>query len=141
MGTASVAYRSQTSAPTYPLSVSPHGFKIRDVPRRAIYLEGERQSQIKGPDYALRVSFMLIRDFFWRIFTRYLYRDFHPLLFFYLFGLLFLPIGVGYGCFLVYQQWTGVGVSGPRSVVCALLILMGIQFLLFAMLYDMEESE
>ena len=84
---------------------------------------------------------MLVRDFFWRLFTKYLVRDFHPLFFFYMFGLLFMPLGVVFGCYLVYLQATGVGVTGPRSVVCALLIMMGIQFLLFAMLYDMEESK
>jgi glycosyltransferase involved in cell wall biosynthesis len=118
-----------------------YGLKVRDVPRRAIYLEGERQSQIKGLSYALRVSPMLTRDFFWRLCARYLVRDFHPLFFFYLLGLVLFPVGVVYGCFLVYLQWIGEGVSGPRSVVCALMILMGIQFLLFAMLYDMQESE
>jgi len=118
-----------------------YGLRVRDVPRRAIYLEGESQSQIRGLPYAITVSYMLVRDFFWRLFTRYLLRDFHPLLFFYLFGFLFLPLGMGLGGYLVYQQWAGIGVSGPRAVVCALLVIMGLQFLLFAMLYDMKESE
>ncbi|HCL28981.1 MAG TPA: glycosyltransferase family 2 protein [Candidatus Latescibacteria bacterium] len=118
-----------------------YGLRVVDVPRRAIYLEGERQSQIKGFPYLVKVSGMLVRDFFWRLFTRYLIRDFHPLFFFYFFGLLFLPMGVIYGGFLIYQQIAGIGVSGPRSVVCALMIMMGLQFLLFAMLYDMEESK
>jgi glycosyltransferase involved in cell wall biosynthesis len=118
-----------------------YGLKVKDVPRRAIYLEGERQSQIKGVNYALRVTPMMVRGFFWRLLSKYLIRDFHPLLFFYIFGLLLLPLGVLYGGFLVYQQFTGEGVTGPRSVVCALMIIMGIQFLLFAMLYDMQESE
>ena len=117
------------------------GLKVKDVPRRAIYLEGERQSQIKGMDYAIKVAPMMVRDFFWRLFSKYLIRDFHPLFFFYLFGFIFLPLGVLYGGFLVYQQSTGAGVTGPRSVVCALMIIMGIQFMLFAMLYDMQESE
>ena len=118
-----------------------YGLRVKDVPRRAIYLEGERQSQIKGVDYALRVTPMLVRGFFWRLLSKYLVRDFHPLFFFYLFGLILLPIGVIYGGFLIFQQFTGEGVTGPRSVVCALMIIMGIQFLLFAMLYDMQESE
>jgi glycosyltransferase involved in cell wall biosynthesis len=118
-----------------------YGLKVKDVPRRAIYLEGERQSQIKGPSYAMNVAPMLVRGFFWRLFSKYLIRDFHPLFFFFLFGLLFLPLGVIYGGVLIYEQWVGVGVTGPRSVVCALMIIMGIQFLLFAMLYDMQESE
>ena len=117
------------------------GLKVKDVPRRAIYLEGERQSQIKGMDYAIKVAPMMVRDFFWRLFSKYLVRDFHPLFFFYIFGFIFLPLGVLYGTFLVYQQWIGEGVTGPRSVVCALMIIMGIQFMLFAMLYDMQESE
>lgn len=118
-----------------------YGLRVKDVPRRAIYLEGERQSQIKGVDYALRVTPMLVRGFFWRLLSKYLVRDFHPLFFFYLFGLTLLPVGVIYGGFLIFQQFTGEGVTGPRSVVCALMIIMGIQFLLFAMLYDMQESE
>lgn len=118
-----------------------YGLKVRDVPRRAIYLSGERQSQIKGFHYALSVAPMLLRDFFWRLFAKYLVRDFHPLFFFFIFGLLFVPLGVLYGGYLVYQQWANIGVSGPRAVICALLIIMGIQFLLFAMLYDMQESE
>jgi glycosyltransferase involved in cell wall biosynthesis len=118
-----------------------YGMRVRDIPRRAIYLEGERQSQIKGLRYAIRVSPMMIRGFFWRLHLKYLVRDFHPLYFFYLFGLIFLPLGVLFGGFLIYQQWVGIGVSGPRSVVCALMIMMGLQFLLFAILYDMQESE
>ena len=41
----------------------------------------------------------------------------------------------------LYHASTGAGVTGPRSVVCALMIIMGIQFMLFAMLYDLQESE
>ena len=118
-----------------------YGLRVLDVPRRAIYLEGERQSQIRGVRYALQVAPMLVHRFFWRLTTKYLVRDFHPLFFFYMFGLIFLPLGVGFGGYLLYQQWVGIGVSGPRAIVCALSIIMGIQFLLFAMLYDMQESE
>lgn len=118
-----------------------YGLRVRDVPRRAIYLKGERQSQIKGLPYALKVAPMLVRGFFWRLFEKYLVRDFHPLFFFYLLGLLLAPLGLIFGCYLVYLQWIGIGVTGPRSVVCALMILMGFQFFLFAMLYDMQESE
>ena len=118
-----------------------YGFRALDVPRRAIYLEGERQSQIRGMSYALKVAPMLVRGFLWRIFTKYLVYDFHPLALFWIFGMILVPLGLGFGAYLVWQQWSGVGVSGPRSVLCALMILMGVQFSLFAMLYDMQESE
>ncbi|HXQ22029.1 MAG TPA: glycosyltransferase family 2 protein [Candidatus Acidoferrales bacterium] len=116
------------------------GLNALDVPRRAIYLPGERQSQIKGLRYALRVSPMLVRGFFWRLWTKYVLWDFHPLVFFFAFGMTLLPAGLLYGVFLIWQQLSQHGVSGPRAIVSALLIITGLQFLLFAMLFDMDES-
>jgi len=117
------------------------GFKVRDVARNAIYLEGETQSQIKGMRYALHVSPMLIYGFFWRIVNRYLFRNFHPLFFFYMLGLFLLPVGILHGFVLLCRQYiTGTGVTGPQSVLCALFLMIGVQFLLFAMLFDMQES-
>jgi glycosyltransferase involved in cell wall biosynthesis len=123
------------------IRLNAYGLRTKDVPRRAIYLPGERQSQIKGLRYALRVSPMLMRGFFWRLWTKYLLWDFHPLVFFYLLGLTLLPAGFLYGLVLVGQQISGHGVSGPRAILSALLIITGLQFLLFAMLFDMQEGD
>lgn len=117
------------------------GLHVLDVPRRPIYLPGTRQSQIKGPRYALSVSPMLLRDFLWRLFHKYMIHDFHPLIFFYAMGLTILPLGILFGLFLVYQQVAGIGVSGPRAVLCALMVLTGFQSLIFGMLFDMQASE
>jgi len=122
------------------IRLNAHGLRVLDVPRRAIYVPGERQSQIKGLRYALRVSPMLLRGFFWRLWTKYILWDFHPLVFFFLFGVLLLPAGLLFGLFLIWQQWSGQGVSGPQAIFTALLIITGLQFLLFAMLFDMEAS-
>jgi glycosyltransferase involved in cell wall biosynthesis len=120
-----------------------YGFKVMDIPRTAIYLQGERQSQIKGFRYALRVSPMLIRDFLWRLKFRYIYLDFHPLVFFYYLGFILLPIGILAGFYLIIDKliFGGFNVTGPRAILVALIILMGLQFLLFAMLFDMEEGK
>jgi glycosyltransferase involved in cell wall biosynthesis len=120
-----------------------YGFRVIDVPRTAIYTPGERQSQIKGLRYALRVSPMLVRDFFWRMSFKYMYRDFHPLVFFYLTGLALVPLGLSLGSYLVWNKVfsDGLGVSGPRAILVALTLISGFQFLLFAMLFDMQESE
>lgn len=123
------------------IQLNMRGFKIMDVPRTAIYLEGERQSQIKGVKYALKVGPMLHRKFFWRIWNKYALRNFHPLFFFYILGIILLPLGLLDGLYLIYKQFAGIGVSGPQAILCALLLLMGVQFLLFAMLFDMQESQ
>jgi glycosyltransferase involved in cell wall biosynthesis len=122
------------------IRLNAYGFKVKDVPRRPIYLNGVRQSQIKGLRYAFKVSPMLIRGFFWRLTVKYIYRDFHPLVFFYFFGLLLLPLGILFGLYLIYSKITGTGVTGPTAILCALLIITGLQFMLFAMFFDMEES-
>jgi hypothetical protein len=122
------------------IRLNAYGLRVKDVRRRAIYLPGERQSQIKGLRYALRVSPMLIRGFFWRLFNKYVLWDFHPLIFFFVAGLILFPLGLTFGFFLVGQQIVGIGVSGPRATLAALLIITGVQFLLFAMLFDMQEG-
>jgi hypothetical protein len=118
-----------------------YGFRVVDIPRTAVYLPGERQSQIKGFRYMLTVSPMLIRGFFWRLRFKYLYRDFHPLVFFYAFAFLLLPSGFGFGLYLVWDKLfsTGAEVSAPKATLVALAVISGMQFLLFAMLFEMQE--
>ncbi|MBN2406496.1 MAG: glycosyltransferase family 2 protein [Elusimicrobia bacterium] len=123
------------------IRLNTYGLRVTDVPRTEIYLKGEKQSQIKGFAYALKVSPMLFKGFIWRIFKKYIFRDFHPLVFFYIGGLLSLPLGVLLGLYLLYLQITGFGVSGPRAILCALLIISGLQLLFFAILFDMYESD
>ena len=124
------------------IRLNAYGFKTIDVPRTAIYLEGERQSQIKGFSYALKVSPMIIKGFLWRLHFKYMYLDFHPLVLFYYFAFLLLPLGLIDGIYLILKQYSFHGhVSGPQAILCALLLLMGVQFLLFAMFFDMEESK
>lgn len=125
------------------IRLNAYGFRVLDVPRTAIYLPGERQSQIKGMKYMAQVSPMLLRDFFWRLRFKYIYRDFHPLVFFYYLAFLLLPAGMLSGLYLLGNKIFGSGeaVTAPKAVLVALLLLSGMQLLLFAMLFDMQESD
>ncbi len=125
------------------IRLNAHAFKVRDIPRTAIYLKGERQSQIKGLDYALKVAPMLVRGFFWRLKFKYLFLDFHPLVFFYYLAFILLPSGLLYGCYLVVDRvfFGGYGVTASRAVLDALMLISGSQFFLFAMFFDMEEGK
>ena len=115
-----------------------YNVRIMDVPRRAIYLKGERQSQIKIGRYVLRVFPRMIRMFFWRLKMR-LYLDFHPFILFYMFSLILLPVGL---LFSLWVGWNGLTghVSGNQATLAALLLILGFQSFLFAMLFDMEDS-
>ncbi|MBS1963929.1 MAG: glycosyltransferase family 2 protein [Bdellovibrionales bacterium] len=138
-----IAWRGYGYPMDFLVRLNAYGFRVVDVARTAIYTPGERQSQIKGFRYALRVSPMLIRDFFWRLRFKYMYRDFHPLVFFYLMGIPLVAIGFGTGGYLIWDKLfsDGVAVTGPKAILVALTMLTGFQFLLFAMLFDMQEND
>jgi len=124
------------------IRMNAYGFKAKDVPRRAVYIPGERQSQIKPLKYIIKVSPMLLRGFLWRLRFRYILLDFHPLVFFYYISFILLPGGFMMGLKLLYDQFvTHSGVSGPQATLCALFIITGFQCMLFAMLFDMQESD
>jgi glycosyltransferase involved in cell wall biosynthesis len=125
------------------IRMNAYSLRVKDIPRTAIYLPGERQSQIKGFKYFLRVSPMLLHGFLWRLRFKYLYRDFHPLFLFYILSFILLPLGILLGGYLVvdYVFYGGEMVTGSRSILAALLLLTGLQFLLFAMFFDMEEGK
>ena len=124
------------------IRLNAYGLRVMDIPRTAIYLEGERQSQIKGLSYAIRVSPMILRGFLWRLKFRYMFLDFHPLVLFYYISFLLLPVGSSYGTYLMIKHhFYNLDVTGPQAILCALIMIMGIQFLLFAMFFDMEESK
>ena len=123
------------------IRLNAYGMRVKDVPRHPIYLEGERQSQIKGMRYAVKVAPMLVRGFFWRMLFKYIYLDFHPLFFFFFMGIVLFPLGVFLGFELVYREFFGGGATGPKSILCALSIITGLQFLLFGMWFDMEMSK
>jgi len=117
-----------------------YGLRVKDVPRRPIYLKGERQSQINIGKYVLKVLPMLIKGFFWRLKEKYIIRDFHPLVFFYLLGLLLLPLGLIYGSWLLWYRLFIGTISVSNTILVSLLIITGFQSLFFAMLFDMQSS-
>lgn len=123
------------------IRLNAYGLRVKDVPRRAIYLKGERQSQIKVLKYMLKVTPMLVKGFFWRLGTKYVFRDFHPLVFFYLMGLVLFPVGVLLGFWILYRLTFNLGISVNWAILCALLVITGFQSILFAMFFDMEQSK
>lgn len=73
------------------------------VPIRAVYGIGEK-SGINHLWALLSFSVYLTGAFLWRLREKYVLRDFHPLVFFYLFGLFFFPVGLLFGGYLVFYR-------------------------------------
>jgi glycosyltransferase involved in cell wall biosynthesis len=114
--------------------------RVRDIPSRPVYGVGER-SGIKLRSVVPRISWLLVKGFFWRLREKYVIRDFHPLVFFYAFGLVMSVAGLGLGIALIVLRALGNGITAATGVLVALLLIFGSQFTLFAMWFDMESNK
>jgi glycosyltransferase involved in cell wall biosynthesis len=114
--------------------------RVRDIPSRPIYGVGER-SGIRLRKVVPTISWLLVKGFFWRLRTKYVIRDFHPLVFFYFFGFIWTLLGLGLGILEVVLRIEGNAVSAGTVVLVALLLIFGSQFTLFAMWFDMESNK
>jgi len=114
--------------------------RVRDLPSLPVYGVGER-SGIRYHKVAPRISWLLIKAFFWRLREKYVIRDFHPLVFFYAFGFVATLAGLVLGIIEIAYRIAGNAVSVGTVVLIALLLISGSQFTLFAMWFDMESNK
>ena len=114
--------------------------RVRDFQSRPVYGVGER-SGIRYRKVVPRISWLLVKGFFWRLREKYVIRDFHPLVFFYAFGFLATLVGLVLGLVELGYRLAGNAVSVGTVVLIALLLISGSQFTLFAMWFDMESNK
>jgi hypothetical protein len=116
-----------------------HNMTVRDVAIPARY--GREKSKIRYSTYIPRVSKLLLGNFLFRLKTKYIQMGFHPLAFFYAAGAVLTPIGVLGGLVTLWEKFVmGVPVLFVHGVLSFLVFMMGMQFLFFAMLFDMQAN-
>ena len=106
-----------------------NGFRIKNVPHPARY--GKEKSGIKYSTYIVRVSKLLLKDFLWRLKTKYMVLSFHPLVFFYIFGALLTGAGVISGIYTLYHKFIEGGAFFDRAIISLIVFGLGIQLLFF----------
>jgi glycosyltransferase involved in cell wall biosynthesis len=114
--------------------------RVRDFPSRPIYGHGER-SEIRLRRVVPAIAWLLVKGFFWRLREKYVIRDFHPLVFFYAFGILLTVAGLVLGTVETVLRLMGNELTTPTMILVALLLISGSQFTLFAMWFDMESNK
>jgi glycosyltransferase involved in cell wall biosynthesis len=114
--------------------------RVRDIPSRPIYGVGER-SEIRLWRVIPAIAWLLFKGFFWRLREKYVIRDFHPLVFFYVLGILLTVAGLVLGAVETVLRLMGNELTTPTVVLVALLLISGSQFTLFAMWFDMESNK
>jgi len=117
-----------------------YNLKVRDVPIRPVYNIGEK-SLIKIRKVVVTLSWLLFKDFLYRLKEKYIIRDFHPLIFFYIFGTLFGLASI-FLFIRVFWLWGTVGSIPSVNALAAMFCFMSsAQFNLFAMWFDMESNK
>lgn len=114
--------------------------RVRDVPVQPVYNIGER-SGIQLWKVIPVLSWLLMKCFFWRLKEKYVIRDFHPLVFFYLMGVMLFVPGLLFGLYLVFYRLFFGTVAATSALFAVFLVVSGLQFLFFAMWFDMEYNK
>ncbi|MWV40037.1 glycosyltransferase family 2 protein [Natrialba sp. INN-245] len=115
------------------------GMRVADVAMPAVY--GDEESSITYRTYIRKVSWMLLKNFLWRLKVKYLALDFHPLALFYLFGAGMATLGLLGGGWSIYAKITFGDSLFLRGTASLLMFSLGSMFVMFAMLFDMQANE
>lgn len=118
-----------------------YNFKVRDVPVTPIYNIGEK-SGVKPLRMIPKLSWLLFKLFIWRLWQKYVIRDFHPLVFFYFMAFVLLLASIPLGG-RVFYRWLILGLQIPAINALAWMssVIAGFQSLFFAMWFDMEYNK
>lgn len=114
---------------------------LKEVEIKPIYDVGEK-SKMKILKVIPRISFLLTKAFFKRLYFKYLFRDFHPLFLLYhlAFMLIFFALPLGFDIFISWLI-SGYFVTDQKLLIFTFLTFSAFQSLLFAMWMDIQDNE
>lgn len=114
---------------------------IKEVEIKPVYRIGER-SKMKIMKVIPRVSWLLFRAFFRRIWVRYFKRDFHPLFLLYMLGILLLLASLPFLIqILTYLFMPGTATPNSILLIYIFLVISGLQSWFFAMWMDIQDND
>jgi glycosyltransferase involved in cell wall biosynthesis len=122
------------------ITLNRHDFRVKDVHVRPVYNIGER-SGIKLTEVIPKISWILFKGFWQRLFIKYVIKDFHPLIFFYLLSFFLLVASFPLTIRLLYI-WAKTGdIPDMNAMALVFTLISGLQTLFFGMWFDMEYNK
>ncbi|MEW6125710.1 MAG: glycosyltransferase family 2 protein [Acidobacteriota bacterium] len=113
--------------------------RVIDVAIPAHY--GEEVSDLNPFKIGLTFPFLLIRRFFYRVYQKYVLRDFSPIALFLFLGLLLFAWGTVFGLYLWVETMLTNRLTPTGTIMLALLpLILGFQLLLQAIVLDINET-
>jgi len=111
--------------------------RVADVPIRPIYHVGE-QSTMRLWKVMLTMTWLIAKRFCWRMWRKYVIHDFHPLVLFYATGALMVVLSLLLFVRMVWLWIARDNIPDMNALLWVFCSVSAIQFVLFAMWFDME---
>jgi glycosyltransferase involved in cell wall biosynthesis len=115
-------------------------FRVKDVHIRPVYNIGEK-SKMKLLKVIPRISWLLFKGFWRRLFFKYVIKDFHPLVFFYVLSFLLLTVSIPLTIRLFYVWAVYGAIPKINALALVFTLVSGLQSLFFGMWFDMEYNK
>ena len=122
------------------IKLNQHDFRVRDVHIRPVYNVGEK-SGIKVNKVIPRISWILFKGFWRRLVFKYVIRDFHPLIFFYILSFILLTCSIPLGIRLFYLWAVRGDIPDMNALALIFTLISGLQTMFFGMWFDMEYNK
>ena len=122
------------------IKLNQHDFRVRDVHIKPVYNVGER-SGMKLRRVIPKISWLLFKGFWRRLFFKYVIRDFHPLIFFYILSFVLLTSSIPLSFRLFYIWATAGDIPDMNALALIFTLISGLQTLFFGMWFDMEYNK
>lgn len=119
------------------IKLNQRDFRVRDVHVRPVYNVGEK-SGIKLFRVIPRISWILFKGFWQRLFFKYVIRDFHPLIFFYILSFVLLTASIPLAFRLFFFWATRGNIPDINAMALVFTSISGLQTLFFGMWFDMD---
>jgi len=113
---------------------------LREVPIKPVYDVGEK-SKMKIVKVIPRISFLLFKSFWKRLYVKYLFRDFHPLFLLYHFSFVLLIANIPFLINVIKSLDSNTTLGMQPLLIFIFLSISGFQSLFFAMWMDMMDNE
>ena len=113
---------------------------VRDVHIEPVYGVGEK-SGIKIYKVIFTIGWLLLKSFLRRMKQKYVIRDFHPLIFFYFFGIIFMFLTIALSIRLGIRWYEDGYVPAITALATMFSFMSSSIFTLFAMWFDMESNK
>ena len=88
-----------------------------------------------------KISWLLFKGFWRRLFFKYVIKDFHPLIFFYLLSFILLISSIPLFFRLIYIWIDSGNIPDINAMALVFVLISGLQTLFFGMWFDMEYNK